>query len=165
MNQHSRDYREIFFSVASTGFFFILVGAIFAYTAFVEDINLIERFSDFFSDFEIERVPHTGLSLPKPQFPNRHSDVYLAAGRFGIVWGLYQVALFIFRLFAGSPMTKKAETASNATFWLGTGYLINTVLVGGTLIRSAVWFGFWGQIIMMTGISLIVRAMILLVRT
>jgi hypothetical protein len=166
LTQHSRDYKEIFFSVASTGFFFVLVGAILAYTAFVEDVNLLERFSGFFSDFEIERVPHTELSLPKPHSPSDHSDVYLVAGRFSIVWGLYQVALFVSRLFAGSPIAKKAETASNATFWLGTGYLINTVLLGGTLIGSArtVWFGFWGQIIMMIGISLIVRAMILLIR-
>lgn len=165
MTRHSRDYKELLFSVVSTGFFFILVGAIFAYTAFVEDVNLLDRFSDFVGDFEIERVPNTELSLPKPQFPNRHSDVYLAAARFSIVWGLYQVALLVFRLLAGSPVVKKAETTSNAVFWLGTEFLIFNVLIGGTLIGSVVWFGFWGQIIMMMGISLIVRAIILIVGT
>ncbi|NIQ05282.1 MAG: hypothetical protein GWO20_06010, partial [Candidatus Korarchaeota archaeon] len=148
MTQHQFGYKESLFSAASAGFFFILVGAIFTYTAFVEDINLFDRVLEFFRDFEIAKVPNADfLQLPKPEFLNRHSALYMAATRFSLVWGIYQISILIIRMFAGSPILKKAEAASNAVFWLGTTYLISTVLIGGTRLDSSVWFGFWGQII------------------
>lgn len=160
MNQHSLKRRESLFSAASAGFFFILVGAIFTYSALVSEINLFDKIVAFFRDFEIAKVPNSEiLVLPKPEFPRAHLDVYSAAFRFSMIWGFYQIAILVVRLIAGSPTTRKAETSANLVFWLGTSYLISTAL-----IENMNWFVFWAQVIMLIGVSLIVRAAILVFR-
>lgn len=144
--------REGLFSAISAGFFFILVGAIF-----VTAPNLFDNIIAFFRGFDIVSVPHTGnLVLPAPVSPSAHSDVYSAVTKFSLIWGLYQIAILAFRFIAHSPLSKKAETASNLVFWLGASYLINTFL-----IETTTWFGFWATIIMLVGFSLIGRAVIL----
>jgi membrane protein YdbS with pleckstrin-like domain len=63
------------------------------------------------------------------------------------------------RFVVDSPFSKKAETVSNLVFWLGASYLISTFL-----IETTTWFVFWAAIIMLSGVSLIVRAVVLEVR-
>lgn len=165
-NWYSPEYKESLFSAVSAGFFFILVGAIFVHAAFISNINLFDRILAFFGDFEIVKVPHTEvLLLPAPQSLKDHLAVYSAVAKFSIIWGLYQIAILVLRLVAHSPITKKAETASNVVFWLGASYLINTFLIDTSLAGRTVWFAFWAQIITLVGISLIVKAVILLFRT
>jgi hypothetical protein len=148
----SSKYREGLFSAISAGFFFILVGAIF-----VTAPNLFDSIIAFFRDFDIVSVPYTeNLLLPAPVSPSAHSDVYSAVTKFGLIWGLYQITILALRFIAHSPLSKKAETASNLVFWLGASYLINTFL-----IETTTWFAFWATIIMLAGVSLIVRAVIL----
>jgi hypothetical protein len=148
----SSKYREGLFSAISAGFFFILVGAIFVTTP-----NLFDNIIAFFRDFHNVSVPHTeNLLLPAPVSPSAHSDLYSAITKFSLIWGLYQIAILALRFIAHSPSSKKAETASNLVFWLGASYLINTFL-----IETTTWFAFWTTIIMLAGVSLIVRAAIL----
>jgi hypothetical protein len=68
-------------------------------------------------------------------------------------------------MFARSPISKKAETVSNAVFWVGTGYLANAFLIESARINSIEWFAFWAQMIMLCGFSLIARAVVLAVQT
>ena len=119
--------------------------------------NLFDNIIAFFRDLDIMSVPHTeNLLLPAPVSPSAHSDVYSALTKFSLIWGLYQIAILALRFTAHSPSSKKAETASNLVFWFGASYLISTFL-----IETTKWFAFWAAIIMLIGVSLIVRATIL----
>lgn len=159
-NWYSLKRRETLFSAMSAGFFFILVGAIFVYTSSIDNVNLFDKIVVFFRDFEIVKVPNTEvIFLPGPHSPSSHLAVYSAAAKFSIIWGLYQIAVLALRLVVHSPIGKKAETASNIVYWLGASYLINV-----SLIETSLWFAFWAQVIMLVGVSLIVRAIILLFR-
>jgi len=150
-SKYSLKYREGLFSAISAGFFFVLVGAIFVTTP-----NLFDKILKFF-DFDITSVPNTeNLLLPAPKSPSAHLDVYSAVTKFSLVWGFYQIVILALRFVARSPLSKKAETASNLVFWFGASYLISTFL-----IETTKWFAFWAAIIMLIGVSLIVRATIL----
>jgi len=154
---HRSRYKEGFINAASTGFFFILLGTIFITTP-----NLFDKVLDFFQDFEMVNVPNFGdVVFPAPASPATHTTVYLAAKRFCFVWGLFSIGILLLRIFAGSPLKKKAETASKIVFWLGASTLINIFLTKTATI--AMWFAFWAAIIMLIGFSLVIRAFILAV--
>jgi len=157
----SRRYREGLFSAISAGFFFVLVGAIFMTTP-----NFFERIIDFFrDDWGLVRVHNLGIFLPAPAHPSAHSVVYAAVEQFSYVWGIFQIVILVLRLVARSPLSKKAETVSNIVFWLGSGFLTRTFLIETIrlplLTEMTRWFVFWAGIIMLLGLSLIVRAIIL----
>lgn len=146
---------ERFFSVASVGLFFILAGTILATTP-----NLFDKAWAFFRDFDLINVPRTGnVVFPAPKTPSAHSDVYAAVGMFSLIWGFFEIALAIGRFIARSPLDKRAENVSNVAFWFGTYYLINTYLDATTTRES--WFIFWSTIIILIGITLIIRAIVL----
>ena len=157
-----RRHREGLISAISAGFFFVLVGAIFLATP-----NLFERIIDFFTSFDIVRVPNLGdVFFPAPVQPVAHSVVYIAVERFSLVWGFFQIVILALRFVALSPWNKKAESVSNLVFWFGTGFLIRTFLIETMSLALltnplARWFVFWSGIIMLMGVSLIVRAIIL----
>jgi len=167
LTQISPKHRETIFSAASAGFFFIVIGAIFAYSSFIENVNLFDRIVDFLRprNWEIVEVPNIRfVLLPMPMSPGAiQRDVYSAVARFGFIWSFCQAVILVLRLFAGSPISKKAETVSNAVFWVGTGYLTYN-LIESTRIESTIWFAFGAQMIMLLGFSLIVRAIILAFR-
>jgi hypothetical protein len=135
-----------------------LIGALFLITP-----NLLDKTLAFFSDFDIMTVPNTKIVLlPAPASPGAHSAVYSAVTRFSLVWGLFQIVILSLRFIIYSSLGKKAETASNIVFWLGSSYLISTFLNETT--TTTVWFVFWAQLIILLGASLVVRAIILAVR-
>jgi hypothetical protein len=150
-------YRESIFSAISAGVFFIVVGAIFVTTP-----NLFDNILAFFSDFGLVGVPNSGFSFPAPESPWTHSVLYSAVTQFSIIWGLFQIVILVLRFVVDSPYSKKAETASNLVYWLGASYLISTVLNETTTVET--WFVFWAGIIMLIGVSLIIRAIILAIR-
>jgi len=157
----SRRHGEGLFTAISAGFFFVLVGAFFLTTP-----NLYERIADFFGDFDLVRVPNLrNLWLPAPVHPLSHLDVYVAVERFSFVWGFFQIVILALRFIAHSPLGKKAETVSNLVFWFGAGFLIRPFLIEATrlllLSETTRWFAFWSGIIMLLGVSLVVRAIIL----
>jgi len=159
-SKRSLKYGEGIFSVISLGFFFIVVGAIFVYTIFVQEIDLFGDIIAFFDDFDIVKVPNTeALILPAPKSPSIHLSVYSAALQFSLIWGLYQIAVLALRFVARSPVKKKAETASNTFSWLATSYVISTFLNESTTTTK--WFEFWAITILLIGVSLIIRAAIL----
>lgn len=97
--------------------------------------------------------------------PLAHSVVYLAVEQFSYVWGLFQLVILALRFVARSPLGKKAETVSDIVFWLGAGFLTRTFLLETTrmsfISEMTRWFVFWSGIIMLIGVSLIIRAIIL----
>lgn len=159
----SRRHREGLISAISAGFFFMLVGAIFLTTP-----NLFNNIIDLFSDFDIRRVPNLdNVWLPAPVHPFSSTNrvVYTAVEQFSYAWGLFQLVILALRFVVRSPVNKDAETVSNIVFWVGTGYLIRTFLI--ETIRFSLftgltrWFVFWAGIIMLLGVSLIIRAIVL----
>lgn len=154
-------YREGIFSAISAGFFFLLIGVIFVITP-----NLIPRTVDFFNDFGFEPIPNTTIYFAAPARPLLHQTVYQAAEQFSYAIGFFQIIILALRFFADSPWNKKAETISNLT-WIGTGYLIRRLLIDPTIRTTmawtpmTTWWVFWSAIIMLLGISLIIRAIIL----
>jgi hypothetical protein len=150
-------YREGVFSAISAGFFFILIGAIFVITP-----NLLDKIIEFLRGFDIVRVPNMDIFIPAPAHPKDHSVVYSAVTLFSFVWGLFQILILALRFVFRSPLDKKAETVSNLVFWLGTGFLTSTFL-NETITRTT-WFVFWTGIIMLIGVSLVIRAFILAIR-
>jgi hypothetical protein len=160
----SRRHRDGLFSAISAGFFFILVGAIFLTTP-----NLYNQIINFFNDFGLVRVPNLGnVFLPAPLHPFSLTNraVYSAVEQFSYVWGLFQLVILALRFLFRSTLKKDAETVSNIVSWVGTGFLIRTFLIE-TIRLSFItgmtrWFVFWAAIIMLLGVSLIIRAIILL---
>ncbi len=148
---------EGLFSAVSAGFFFILVGAIFVTTP-----NLFDKIIAFFRNLSIVSVPNMVILLPAPTSPRNHLVVYSAVTQFSLVWGLYQIFVLALRFVARSSLDKKAETASNIVFWLGASYLIPIFLNGTTTYIT--WFAFWAGILMLIGVTLIVRAIVLATR-
>jgi hypothetical protein len=112
-----------------------------------DKLNLVPVFPDIES-----------FKLPAPVNPAAHIDFYSALLLFSMAWGIFKVLTLITRLALGSPITKKAETASDVVFWLGTAYFIKTMLIDTTM-----WFEFWTVLIMIGGVSLIARAIVLAV--
>ena len=166
MNERHRhpEYRESIFSAVSAGFFFVLIGTIFVYATFIQGIDLIGDIIAFFRDFDIVVVPHTRMiMLPAPGHPAEHLSLYSAALQFSVVWGLYEIGVLALRFVARSTLDRKAETSSNIVFWLGASYLVSIFLNETALSANSkeTWFVFWAAVIMLTGLSLVVRAIIL----
>jgi len=152
----AKKYGEGFFSAITVGFFFLLIGVIFVSTP-----NLFEKTLDFFRDFDVVQVPNTGISTVAPIFPRVHQVVYTAAEQFSFALGLFRLVILALRFIARSPWSRKAETASNFVFWISAGYLIRTLLIETTRWSgTTTWFVFWSAIIMLLGLSFIVRAVI-----
>lgn len=147
----SPKYRDGLISAISAGFFFVLVGAIFLTTP-----NLFDKIIDFFRDFRLVLVPgFENVRLLAPALPRVHSVVYKAVEQFSLVWGLFQIVVLAFRFVARSSWGKRAEAVSNIVFWFGVDYLVRTLLIEATR-----WFVFWSGIIMLIGVSLVVRAVV-----
>jgi hypothetical protein len=148
-----RSHKEGILSAISVGFFFVLIGFIFIITP-----NLIDRMVDFFQDItfvNVARLP-SNFYLPRPVIIGAHVTVYSAVGQFSLAWGVFLVAMLVIRFATGSPIRKRAENLGDIFFWFGNAYLIRTWLIG-----ESKWFEFWALILMLLGISLIVRAVFL----
>ncbi len=157
--------KEGILSAISVGVFFLLVGAIFVVNSPPNQPNLLDRIIDFLTHFDIVRVSELGIYLPAPTAPLRHTTVYLAAQQFSLVWGLFQILVLALRFAIGSPLSRKAETLSNFVFFVGASFLIGYFLLDtrwlAVMSAITIWFVFWSTILMLLGLSLIVRAVVL----
>jgi len=157
----TRRHREGLVNVISAGFFFILAGTILLSTP-----NVVNKITSFFNDFQSSvQVPNMGsLYLPAPSNPASHTAIYVAVAQFALVWGIFMIAMLALRVAVHSPLGKKADNAGDIAFWLGAYYFITTMLseaaiTGGDSLST--WFGFWASIVILAGVSLIVRAIVL----
>ncbi len=151
-----RHYREGIFSAVSAGFFFILIGTIFITRPLLYD-GLQNLFNS--TAWANATVGNTAITVPVPANPGVHTEVYYAALEFCLVWAVFQVLILAFRFIGDSPRRRKARTISSAVFWFGAAYLINSNL-NATATRND-WFIFWAAIVVLIGVTLIVRAIAL----
>jgi len=136
-------------SLASLGFFLILIGAILLVTP-----NYRNEFVSFFRDFHLVKVT-PNVSLPAPK--SSHPIVYTAVMEFCIAYGLFQIAILVFRFALRDPIDRKAGTASGIVFWLGAGYLLSMLLT-----ESIGWFDFLAGLAIFVGLSIVVRGFVTL---
>jgi hypothetical protein len=142
------------------GSIFILIGVIY----FIHLPNsLWDRIVSFFSSMTLAPLPGiANISLPVPSNPHAFADLYNAAFQFALGIGILEIIVLATRVFLHSPIARKAETVENIVFWLGASYLIATYLVNITI--QSEWFVFWSGIILIFGVSLVVRGFVLLIK-
>lgn len=142
------------FGALSAGVFLLLIGGIVVATP-----NLIDAIRDFSLDFRsVEVSPNFSLPAPRSNYPR----VYTAVEQFCLAYGFFQVIILVLRLGARSPTDGIARNIQSIVFWLGAGLITSRLLIEPTgLTISERWFVFWSAIIMLTGLSLIVRGIIL----
>ena len=150
-------YHEGVLSAVSVGAVFILIGLIFVITP-----GLWDKIVAFLSDFTTRQVPGIGISLPAPAVPAAHAELYAAVSQFSVGLLILEILLVALRLIMHSPTRKLAQEVGNIVFWLGTAYLISTLLNDATTL--SIWFGYWAGILMVLGLSLIARALVLLAK-
>ena len=159
---HAYRYRESLIGAVSAGFFLVLLGVLFIATP-----GLFSRTIDFFEGFGSVVVPRTTISFLAPTDPRIHGVVYTAAEQFCFAFGVFHVVILALRFAARSPTSKKADTIGSLIFWIGAGYLIRTFLLETMLpqrtsaLALTTWFVFWAVLIVLIGVTLIVRAIIL----
>jgi uncharacterized protein YjeT (DUF2065 family) len=153
----ARTVQEGFLSAVAVGFVFILIGIIYITTQ-----GLWSSMVNFFSNITTTVVPNTGIHLPLPANPNAHTVFYEALFRFAVGIGILQIIFFPLKIALRSPVSRAAETFGNLVFWFGAAYLVYTYLNETTTVNS--WFIFWAGILIFSGLSLIGRAVIVLVR-
>ena len=154
-----RKHREAVISGISAGFFFIVVGALFAIMP-----TLLDRIIAFLGDWDLVTIPNLGIPWLAPVHPFNYSVVYLAAERFSFIWGVFQIVLLVLRLVLRSTVEKVSETVSNMIYWFGSGVFIRMFLLEfvrfPTVTGLTRWFVFWAAIIMLFGVTLIIRGII-----
>jgi len=144
----------------------IYVGSVFIILGSVYFINQSNSFwssiSDFFTSITLAQVPGVSFSLPAPANPAAHIALYVAVFQFTLGLGILEIGVLALRIYLRSSVTRKAETVGNLVFWLGASFLILAYLVRMTLMTE--WFVFWAGIILLGGISLLVRAFVFLAK-
>lgn len=147
-----RKNQEGLFTAISAGFFLLLVGAIFVVTP-----NLFDKTLNFFGDLSLVDVPNTDIIFIGPEFPRSHLTVYQAAGQFSVALAIFQIIILALRFIIPSSWGKRSETVGNFVYWAGAAFLIQLFLIE----TPTQWFVFWSILIIVIGVSLIVRAAVM----
>ena len=155
---HHRRHNEGLFGALTAGFFFLLIG-----TLFITVPDLLGKTIGLFQNFNAVRVPHTTVYLPAPVTPSQYTAVYTAVFQFSLVWAFFEIAMLILRAFAGSRYRRITRGFGNVVFWFGTAFLTNRYL--NSMTTQGRWFVFWALLIVLIGLSLVVRAIALAVYT
>ena len=144
-------------SALSVGAFFVLIGIVF-----VINPHLGQNIVDFSKNISNDRISGTSIFLPAPTVPSAQAAFYNAAAQFELGLGILQVVILAARVVVQSPFRRTAQTVGNLVFWFGASYLTETYL--NSTATQQTWFLFWAAIVVLFGVSLIVRATVLLAR-
>jgi hypothetical protein len=148
-NRRSWDeYRRDDTSWISFGAFLIIVAVLYLRTpdlvsevnAFVHDFRLVQVFQNFYWF-----MPSTN-----------HPLLYAAAEQFCYAFGLVHIAVLGLEIAKGSSTHRKARTSSSIVFWLGAGYILSLQSQG-----ALSWLSFIASLIILMGVSIVVRALVL----
>ena len=150
-------YGEGLISALSVGAVLVLIG-----TVFVINPHLWQNIVDFSKNISTVRVSGTSIFLPAPTMPSAHTGLYIAVEQFELGLGILQVVILAARLLVRSRIRRIAETVGNLVFWFGAAYLTETYLNSSATQER--WFLFWAAIVVLFGVSLIVRATVFLAR-
>ncbi len=146
-------YGEGLISALSVGGVLVLIG-----TVFVINPHLLQNIIDFSKDLSTVKVSGTSILLPAPTMPSAHTGLYIAAAQFELGLGILQVVILAARLLVKSRIRRVAGTAGSLVFWFGAAYLTETFLNSSATQES--WFSFWAAIVVLFGVSIIVRAIV-----
>jgi hypothetical protein len=142
-------YRRDDTGLISFGAFLIILAVIYLTTP-----NIASEVNAFLRDFQLVRVfENFWWLVPRTS----HPVLYVAAERFCYAFGLAQVGILGLRLAKRSSIHGIAETVSSVVFWLGAGYVLGLLSQGMLL-----WLSFIAASIILIGISVVVRALILI---
>jgi len=146
----SRRYREDDHAGGiSFGIFLILIAAFY-----IANPNLLSEVTQFIRDFKL--VPISGnFSWLEPS--GDHPVLYNAAAEFCYIFGLVQVGVLALMFAWRSSIRGKARIFSDVIFWLSAGYAFG-------MLSSAklAWISFVGALIILLGLSIVIRSSILL---
>jgi hypothetical protein len=147
-------WHEGIITAIAIGGVFILLGLVVILTP-----NFGAKFGNFVSDFTFMYYPFgTGtISFPAPQNPAIHNDLFTAAMNFAIGIAILQIIILPMRIAFKSRLSRIAETVGNLVFWVGAALVANVYLLAGTVEG---WFQFWAYLIILAGVSLIVRGVV-----
>jgi hypothetical protein len=151
-------FGEAFISALSVGGVLVLIGIVW-----VTNPNLYGNIVNFFKDITNTQVSGTSIFSPVPAVPSAHAALYTAVGQFDLGVGILQVVILVALLIVQSRIRRIAEAAGSLVFWFGASYLTQTFLNSTT--TQKMWFQFWSAIIILYGVSLIVRAMVFLAKS
>jgi hypothetical protein len=162
-NRHRHmSFVEQIISAVSIGGFFIILGIVI-----VANQSIVPKVSDFFKDFTTVQIPNTTTYLPAPNTPAAHTAIFSAAFQFALAIAILQIIIIALCIGLRSRIERTAETVGSLVFWFGAAYVsYNLAEMKSALAQSqqiAFWFQFWAAIIMLIGLSLIVRGAILLI--
>jgi len=157
--RHTRGPGESIISAISVGTVFILFGIVFVLAL---PNNLFERTMAFFGSFTSRQVPGIGITLPAPISLNTHVVFYNAVFQFSLGIAFLQILILALRIGFGSRVPKIAETVGNLVFWFGASYLVNMYLDSSTTL--SMWFAFWTAILIVLGLSIVARAVVLILK-
>ncbi len=130
----------------------VILGIVFLLTP-----DLPDKIVSFFQDLTSRSYPLSAGStivLPGPGNPEGHAAFYTGLMQFTIGIGILQLIILPLRLYFHSRIGRIAETGGNLVFWFGAAFLVSTFLLAGTLSG---WFEFWGALIVLIGVSIVVR--------
>jgi hypothetical protein len=156
-----RLFGEGVIAAVSAGLFFILIGIIF-----VINQNLWPKIKEFGNDFTTSRFTNTSIQFAVPASPAAHVAVYSAVFQFALGIGILEILILAMHLANGSRIRRTAQSVGSVVFWFGAAYLLSNLAdMKSTLSQSqqlTMWYQFWAAIITLIGISMIVRAGVLL---
>ncbi len=154
-----RSLHEGLITAISIGGFFIILGAVFAFTP-----GIAEKTNAFFSDLTTVTFPFgspgSTVSLLAPAHPAEQQGFYTAVMNFLIGVGVLQIVILALRLVVHSRIRRVAESIGDLIFWVGAAIVANVFLLTGT---HNGWFQFWSSLIVLIGLSLIARFFVYLI--
>ena len=157
--QNKLSFSEGFITALSVGGFFIILGLVFVLTP-----GTWHAADTFFRDLKIVNVSTNSnmasLNVPAPANPAMHADFYSAIFNFCVGIGILQIAVLALRLIFRSHIRRISNSVGDLIFWFGAAFSVNTFLLAGTL--KGFW-QFWAALLMILGVSIIVRGIIYLV--
>ncbi len=154
-----REHGEGVITAIAVGGAFIIIGMLFLVTP-----DLGGKISAFFGDITSRSFYFPGsttsmISLPVPANPASHSILFMAIAQFCIGVGILQILILALRAAVRSRIGRIAETVGNLIFWFGAAYLVTVFLNSATTYRE--WFAFWSSLLILIGVTIIVRGTIL----
>lgn len=136
-------------SIASFGFFLVLVGVIWLITP-----NLRDEIVAFAEDIAHHTEPITeNVALPAPALT--HPVVYTAVARFCLAIGVFHIIVLGLRIIFKEPLNRKSGTISSVVFWLGASYFLFALAEG-----NISWFALLAGLIMIVGLMIVVSSLI-----
>lgn len=154
--QNRYSYNEGLITALSIGGFFIILGIVFGLTP-----GTWNAVSAFFNDLKVVNVSANvglaNLNLPAPANPDSHANFYSAVFLFCVGIGVLNLVILALRLILHSPIRRISNSVGDIIFWFGAAASVSVFLMVGTLTG---WYQFWSVLLLIIGVSLVVRGII-----